>query len=1359
MSTQLQVAIPLFVTFVALAGIAIWRKYLKAETFVIGLAVLAMAVTMTFGHLTAAGVEKKDAAATTVADTSDFSLALAKRYLLDGRYDAAQDILDRISQQKGNDPNIRLTAARRSLLTGDYATALQLYKQLSGVQQELELTVRLLDSTQPNDNAFITYLQHQGKDPGSYGLVAGTTSSQVDYDAAKDLILGALEQELEDFRKEEGKDVSNALDHTAELDLAFEKYLDTGSDLDRAVVEELLKDLSTDVKKEPDLDTNVDLRLSRLEGYVLVGDFEQIAKKADEHATTEELVVLAQLMTSGVIDKKDFSDDFATKDTERYEAVLDASKDTLKLLEQTMSGAELDAYEDKVDVLKDLVKDPVRATLQMRLLEEAMNGDPAMQSKCYLALAKLENFVGNAEQAEAYITAALGTAASSDDLNYQIPMIDLTQIIQGTTDTDEIMNVAEYVDAALDHSLPLDIQVSEMVPSTEGGVSLNDQMTETVNTSTATINIGVIDKDAFPVVKARIQIQSQKWLTDEELKAHMKVYDCGSLITNFQLEHLEYQSSRIILLCDCSGSMSGSEETLRQCIRDFAASMSEGEEVCVVGFNGDIDFITDFSGDKDTVSGYADRIFASGGTALFNSLIEVGDLMTQDVNCNNIIIAMTDGQDGYTPGEGTMYEQISSMAAEKGLTVYTIGMGDVDAGYLEKMAKFGNGSFLYARDQEDLQAFYTFIHGQMKNQYILTYTAKNQTRNERTLEISVDEELGSARKTYYLTDPTYTDEGSDSYDPYVVEDTDVTVDGLSTKFLYKSSQAQTLDLKGSGFDAGDDMTVRMIGNVKYDLTATFVDANTYRVTIPAAVATGVYDLEISIADSSASLKKELTVATPGSMKSFNYGSYRFTALESHVDDQGQTILSGNVTMNGWLRFKGDLTVTYDYYESGKAWITDESGFYISYAPDMSTGLANYLAQKGIPLSFGAMGTFYITDDPYSPESYDSFDADRNDYYGELNMLMFNCENFNLTLYPDTLKIQGFSFNSKLPFQDQLMRDAKLEDLRSVDLDTHCLLGATQIGLTGKMTYKNDSEGFKEDFVMVSLPMRIDELEIKVDTLKNDYSVEAEVGLKMPNSSVDGFGFSLGIVGGRFDSIGLQIMGPEVRLVDAPVPVSMGDFGFEIAGMSKYESDSTLLQKLLDTEITIEFEVSVANLDAYVPQIRKLMDSKDDVAMAQLKDCKLKLKLRDFRISFDAKMVLVSKVELGEVSVTMGKFSYTNALIGYYDKTEYGLRVALKKDFLKLDTANMDVGVTGQAEVCLGYPYTGLWVNGNADFEIGWGIFKADWDVSGDFLIGAYENSLGNFQFSIILRGQGNSGGYAGFHAYVTKTSGFDVYTY
>lgn len=1345
MSIQLQVAIPLLVTFAALAGIAVWRKYFKLETLIVGLAVLSLGVYMTVLHTGAnkQAREENDG----VSDSAVVSLMLADQYMLEARFEEAADILLDLQKTNAGEPEVLIASARCAVLRGNYASAVQLYRQAGTNEDELGQAVLLLGQGSNGNAATVEFLKNQGIDPNAYGL-SSKNGRSADHNAVVSLIRKELRNDLENFEEDYGTDFVDAVHHAAKLTSGFAEYLSGNQDVDVAAVS---RKLDKCMEAVPGLAKNAHIRLARLKGYVLNGSYSKIAWAADRYATAEELIVITQLFVDGVIDEDDFTESYASMGPEQYEKVLEACRKTLSLHKAEISRIRYDKYSNKIDQIKEQMKAPGAFTLRRDLLQQATNGSADMRSKSYLALAKLENSEGNDRLADQYISEAIGTAGDSDDQNYKIPMNQMASIIQGTADTNEIKNVAQYVDVALDHSLPLDVTVSEVTGKEEN--KLQDQMTNTVTQSTATINIGVINKDKFPVVTTRIQIDSKQYDTLEELKEHLLVYDCGSQIKDFTLEKLEYQTSRIILLCDVSGSMSGNVTALKNAIIAFAENMQPGEQVSVIGFDDRIEFVHNFSGDPEEVKSFANSIYASGGTALFDAVLQCGNYFTYDIHSNNVIIAMTDGQDGRPAKEGDMHNLIGAMAADKDLTLYTMGLGSgVNIDYLKLMAECGNGSYLYVRDQKDLEDFYDFIHGQLANQYILTYTAKNQTLNKRKLEISVEGELGGAEKTYYLVDPEYSNEGSDSYNPYTVEDTDISVNGLSTKFLYKSSQAQTINLRGAGFDKGDDITIRLIGNVKYVLDAKWIDSSTYQITIPSEVATGVYDLTISVQGESVTLEDELTIAVSSDMKDFHFGAYHFTALDSYVNDNGDTVLSGNVTMNGWLYFKGDITINKDYGNSTKAWITDNSGVYISYSDALATGIAQTMADLGIPVSFAKLGTFCIYDQPYTPEEYEDFPVDKIDFPDAVNVAFLVMENFGVSIYPDMMRVQGLSLQYHLPFQKQLMRNLNLGGTEAIDFDSDAIFAATQIALIASLEYS----GEKVQFTMVSLPLTLSEATVNIDTLKNDYSINAEVKFKAVGD-MDSIKLSFGVKNGRFDSIGMQTGNTSCTLMTTPVPVSMSDFGFELKDRSKFKSDDSLLSKILATDINILFNVNVASLNDRLPDIAKLIDD-EEVALAQLKDCRLSLKLKEFRLSFDADVTLCTILDVGKVKINLGKFDYSNALIGYYNETQYGLQAALSLE-AGWESSNLDMSLNGTAELTLGYPYSGLWLNGKADFDVGWWILSKEFDVTGDILIGGYKNSSDNLQFSIIVRGTNTKGKLSGFHLYINRTEGFELKRY
>ena len=74
-----------------------------------------------------------------------------------------------------------------------------------------------------------------------------------------------------------------------------------------------------------------------------------------------------------------------------------------------------------------------------------------------------------------------------------------------------------------------------------------------------------------------------------------------------------------------------------------------------------------------------------------------------------------------------------------------------------------------------------------------------------------------------------------------------------------------------------------------------------------------------------------------------------------VVDGDTYLLSGNVTMNGWLRFKGEVKLTGDLAAGRSITVEDYSGSYVMFDSADATGLGAYFASKGIYVDVPAMG--------------------------------------------------------------------------------------------------------------------------------------------------------------------------------------------------------------------------------------------------------------------------------------------------------------------------------------------------------------------------------------------------------------------
>lgn len=1336
----LQIALPLLLTAGVLIFLMVKRKYFHAGAAVLCAVLLIASVTLGVIGLKQKGeAPAADAAAVSGnADNSALSLMTANRLLRDGYLDDAQLLLDELQQELPGDSDVLLASARCAVLGNNPSLASVLYRGAGDAAPEEELEY-VSDGVTADNGAMITYLKNLGENPADYGLresAAANTSGWIK------TVRSGLRDSIDEA--ESNDLLAEAADYAAKLIAGFRDAQNGGRPdaLFRTV-----SDLSDLLEQNETLQSCRVLRLALLRGRVLRGDYDGIAGQIGLEATPEELMVVTDLLISGKIRSSDFPESYRTADTEICEAVISQFQETLNSIE-SLTNAERASYQKTLKALKSQMKDPVMYLLRAQLTTALVNAKDTLVSKLYLEMAKLEMHAGNDSQAEEYLGGALGTASNSDDPGYSVPMNTLMDIINGTTDTETIKDVADYVDEAIDHSLPLDITPVSGGETPEGE-AFNDYMTATVSEMTAVINIGTVDVENFPVVKARVQINSNQTADLKELEKLLHVRDCGSAITKFTLDEMTFSRSRIILLCDNSGSMSGSVGELKNAVRSFAADMGPGELVSVMTFDSGIREESDFTADSSEVAGYADWMGDYGGTDMYNALLKAIDRFPDDITSNNIIILMTDGDDNHPASDWTISEELGGRCALHDVTVYTVGLGrGVDTGYLTKLAAAGNGSFLYVDSDEALSRFYSFIHTQLKNQAILTFTAVNRTLNERTLALSLENELGSAEKKYWLVKPDYSAE-EHGLDPLQVTDDELEVYGLTAKFLYRSSKKQTVQLRGNGFDSGDEITITLKGAVGYPVEASFVDEKTYSLTIPEGLAVGTYTVEGAIRDMTFTLPDELTVANQGSMKTYTFGSYVFTALNSKTEN-GTTTLSGNVILNGWLRFCGDVSLYSPSPDSERIQMT-APGAYIEYSKTTAlSGLAKTLAQDDLPAKIPKIGTLWLYNQPYSAKDYTSFPVDEVTFSEPFRLSSVVLENPTYRLYPDTLQAQVTEVTLKLPFQKLLLRN--LDKSFSFSGGASAMLNATQIGLKAKADLNlNQSSDYEQTVTFVRVPVRLSRATADIDTLRDDYSFG--IGFKFkalgPMDSID---LDLAWKEGKFDELKVQTGTDAVTLTAAPVPITMQDFGVELSNLSAWaETGDGFWNKLIHTEVGCLFQVNLGDIAAKLPKIKELLvkDPKKALAPVVLKDCKLSLQLCDFRLAFEADVSLLDQWTVGHAELEAGNFSYSNRLLGIYGADEVGIRAKLAVD-VNWHSSNLDLDMGGFIELTLGYPYTGLWGNLKCDFEVGWWVLKKDVNVSGDALIALYKNSSDNLQFSIIVKGQNTKGQLSGFQLHITK---------
>ena len=1362
-----------------------------------------------------------------------FAAALAQ----EGAYEEASEVLQEYSMSYGYDDSCRLLAARIDFLQEDYTRANGLYtylcentKLIDADADEVVYAALMCGSGQ-SDLATIYYLTSIGEDVTEYGYTTAQ-AKEIESDLTMDLteITEGIQNAIAEAYKiteemEDGAHVVAVLDEVSEL---------TDEEEREEKLKNIRRKLDNIQEEYPELFELACLDEARLYVYVLDGDFEELASLASEASSYGTQMVLAELYMKGLVDQEDFPEEYQGLDSDSV-ALLQEQLDTVyEKNEDDLSKEDREDLEERVEAIKDEVEDGVIATLKEELVEAAET-ETTDQSKIYMEVAKIENYIQNESSTEDYLREAIETAQNSDDDTYADAMGHIYSLITDTADEEDIKNVTEYAQSALEHSLTVDvvetIEAAEEENASEseddsyddydydyddydydfddddyddyddydygdygdygddddndddwsnfgiGGNSSHDSSDSSSNSSSnssnssdneasfnesssssesktsstktmeqiiaeyvgkirSAINIGHIDTDDFEEITAKVQITSDNYDTAEELTKALTVTDCGVTIDDFSLEKIEYEGANIYLLCDVSGSMDGSVDDLQSAVEGFIEARGPEESIGIGMFSDYLTSTMDFSDDNEALLEYADGLYAWGGTNMYDAVLDCLDTFEQKDGYDNILILMTDGDDNYRRSAEEIYENIGTLAEEKGVTIYTLGLGEgVVTDYLTTIANAGGGDFMYVSDSASLESFYDLIHSQMYNQYTLTYRAEDtMTLTGRVLSLALNQEKLSDKKTYSLYDET--DDSSVNLE--VTNGKSIT--GISPSYLYKTSVDTVVKLKGTGFVDTDTVSVKLNGNLDYELEATFVDENSFEFTVPSSIAVGTYNVEITINGKTKIITNGFSVMTPGSEKRMSCGPYVFTSALQIEGLDGSTTLRGNVTMNGWLHFRGDVTI-YGEEEDASFRVTDYSGSYITYDASTASGLAKYFADKGIELDLPALYEFTLYNDSKHLYDYDDYQVD-NIYPGA--MTIFQIVRFDapsVKLYPDSIGLYYNSSTACLPFMSKIIDTVSGgDDPFSVDASGSLMLTDRKIGCKISVDYEEDSSTFKEATLFGSKLYMNNDFKLEIDTIKEEYTVGAKVALLF---FADDSKVGLEISWNKdedvnklvVDSVTMSLSLKDGIKLPTTIPIEMNDFEVSVSdGLQKAVEGRQSFTKLT---ITGKATLSTGSVADEIPGLEKWIG---DVSVLSMPDTTISLCLNPIKIQATAELDLFEEITLAKAGVSIGVFDYSSTLLGVDSETVAGVSASLTTGIMwESDNGNISVNLSGTGELDAHSRFVGAIVSGTAAYNFEWWIIDVGTEKSGDVAMGIYTTHSGEKEFVFVIASTNSNG--------------------
>jgi Mg-chelatase subunit ChlD len=150
----------------------------------------------------------------------------------------------------------------------------------------------------------------------------------------------------------------------------------------------------------------------------------------------------------------------------------------------------------------------------------------------------------------------------------------------------------------------------------------------------------------------------------------------------------------------------------------------------------------DFTGDIDLLKTAIDTAAPSIGieTHLYDTLWFAVE-KTAVRQKNKAIVVITDGKDEAIKGGPNVSvktpDEVIAYATENVVAIYTVGLGDVDAGVLNRLASETGGQFYPITTADQLAGVYEAIRNILAGQYSIQYVSSLQGSSPITLNIDV----------------------------------------------------------------------------------------------------------------------------------------------------------------------------------------------------------------------------------------------------------------------------------------------------------------------------------------------------------------------------------------------------------------------------------------------------------------------------------------------------------------------------------------------------------------------------------------------------------------------------------------------
>ncbi|MCP4654141.1 MAG: VWA domain-containing protein [bacterium] len=230
-------------------------------------------------------------------------------------------------------------------------------------------------------------------------------------------------------------------------------------------------------------------------------------------------------------------------------------------------------------------------------------------------------------------------------------------------------------------------------------------------------------------------------------ESDFQVLEDGKLQQARRFEWVDDLPLHTTLMIDTSASMEDSIETVGEAALAFVEQAIEPRDrASLISFNHQPQVEARFTNDVDTLARKLKALRATGGTALYDSLVFTLHYF-HGVKGQKALLLLSDGRDESSEFD---FDETLEFARRAGVMIYAIGLEDAELKrdarrVLEKLAAETGGRAFFVRELDELEAIYTEIQEELRSQYLFAYQSSSEKDPSQFRRIEVIVELDGKR--------------------------------------------------------------------------------------------------------------------------------------------------------------------------------------------------------------------------------------------------------------------------------------------------------------------------------------------------------------------------------------------------------------------------------------------------------------------------------------------------------------------------------------------------------------------------------------------------------------------------------------